>query len=82
LIIFLPQKTSKQKATSFQNGKSMIKTGNKAIDNHCLPSTLTGDVADMVDKFRQMRLKEYDEVIKMCKESGVVLSDKLLEKGK
>ncbi|XP_064633040.1 EF-hand calcium-binding domain-containing protein 12-like [Lineus longissimus] len=74
------KKSSRQKTANFQNGKSMIKTGNKAIDNHCRPSTLTGDVADMVDKFRQLRLKEYEEVNRLCKESGVVLTEKLLEK--
>lgn len=59
-----------------------ILTGNKAIDDHSMQSTLTGGMGDMVDKFRQQRLKEYFAITRLCKDNNVPLSEKLLERGK
>lgn len=61
--------------------KSMIKTGNRAVDDHCRPSTLTKETAEMVDKFRQLKLKEYNEVVRLCKENDMALNIQLFEKG-
>lgn len=57
-----------------------IMTGSVAIDNHCMPSTLMGEVGEMVDKFRQKTLREYYAVKDLCQENGVILSTKLLER--
>ncbi|XP_045164216.2 EF-hand calcium-binding domain-containing protein 12-like [Mercenaria mercenaria] len=57
-----------------------ILTGSKAIDDHCMQSTLTGDVGEMTNKFRQKRLQEYFEISKLCHDNDVVLSQQLLEK--
>ncbi|KAL3851719.1 hypothetical protein ACJMK2_015446 [Sinanodonta woodiana] len=70
------------KTTHFkQDDLEMIKIGDKAIDNHCQPSTLGGgEVGELVNKFRQQRLKEYHEVCGLCEENGVVLSRHLLNR--
>ncbi|KAK3609529.1 hypothetical protein CHS0354_007330 [Potamilus streckersoni] len=69
------------KTTHFkQDDLEMIKIGDKAIDNHCQPSTLGGEVGELVNKSRQQRLKEYHEVCQLCEENGVVLSKHLLNR--
>lgn len=57
-----------------------ILTGSKAIDDHCMQSTLDGEVGEMVNKFRQKRLQEYFEITKLCQQNDVVLSRNLLER--
>lgn len=59
----------------------IIKIGDKAIDNHCMRSTMQGETAAMVDKFRQLKLKEFYEIDKMCELQGIPLNKKLLERG-
>ncbi|XP_046561164.1 EF-hand calcium-binding domain-containing protein 12-like [Haliotis rubra] len=59
---------------------SVIKIGHKAIDNHSLVSTLGGEVGEMVNRFRQLRLKEYYDVVRMCEEKGVPLTQPVLER--
>ena len=56
--------------------------GDKAIDNHLTPSTLAGETAEQVDRFRQLRYKEYNEICRLCKENSVPLSEGLLKKGR
>ena len=61
--------------------KTMILTGDVAVDNHCQPSTLGGETAELVDRFRQLKLKEYDDICKMCKDKNVPFTEDLLKKG-
>ena len=60
---------------------STIKIGSKAIDNHCMKSTMSGEAGEMVDNFRLARLQEYYDVVELCELSNVPLSRGLLEKG-
>lgn len=39
------------------------------------------DTAELVDNFRQLRLKEYYEINNLCQYHGVQLTEKLLERG-
>lgn len=59
----------------------IIKVGDKAIDDHSMRSTLKGETAEMINKFRELKLKEYCEITKLCKLNGIVLNEKLLERG-
>ena len=59
----------------------MIKTGNKAVDNHCNPSTMSDETGELVDKFRQLKFKEYDEICQLCQQNNVPFTEKLLTKG-
>ena len=58
-----------------------LKLGDAAVDGHSAPSTLGGETANMVDKFRQLKLKEYNDIIKLCRLSNVPLTEDLLKKG-
>ncbi|CAH1783951.1 unnamed protein product, partial [Owenia fusiformis] len=58
----------------------VIKTGIKGIDDHSMPSTLEGDTASLIDEFRQLKLKEYHAITKLCQDSHIELSEQLLQK--
>lgn len=49
-----------------------------------MKSTMDSDdceTAELVDNFRQLRLKEYYEINNLCQYHGVQLTEKLLERG-
>ncbi|KAL5015165.1 hypothetical protein ScPMuIL_009435 [Solemya velum] len=58
----------------------VIKIGDTGVDNHCTASTMTGEIGEMVDRFRQLKLKEFHDIIKLCHEKNVPLSEELLER--
>ncbi|KAM4722791.1 EF-hand calcium-binding domain-containing protein 12 [Rhinophrynus dorsalis] len=60
----------------------VIRTGNMAVDSHSMPSTLGGDLemGDLVDNFRMKSLQQYHKILKLCRDYGVSLSEKLLER--
>jgi hypothetical protein len=60
---------------------AVIPSGDADIDGHCAPSTLTGDVADGVDAYRQQQLRVFMEACQLCRQRGVVLSERLLRAG-
>jgi hypothetical protein len=70
-----------QSAKKLEEGPGIIKVGDKAIDDHCMQSTLEGEMAGMVNKFRQLKLREFYDINKLCTQQGVTLSPALLEKG-
>ncbi len=61
--------------------RGLVKTGDPEVDNHLSPSTLGGETAELVDKFRQLKFKEYNDILNLCQEKKVVLSEKLLKRG-
>lgn len=79
-------KSSRQSSASSKDGKNVaggrtvIKTGDKAVDDHSTPTTLPGDIGDMVDKFRQQKLREFNDIIRLCEANDVVFSQDLLSK--
>lgn len=72
-------KTSPKKVQE-DTAPGIIKVGDRAIDNHCMKSTLQGETASMIDKYRQLKLKEYYEITRMCQVQNTPLSKKLLER--
>lgn len=46
------------------------------------PSTLGGRVGEMVDRYRKMTMKEYNDVVELCHMHGVQLSKGLLGRGR
>ena len=56
-------------------------SGDATIDGHSAPSTLGGETGAMVDKFRQLKLKEYNDIVKLCKLNNVPLTEDLLKRG-
>ena len=45
------------------------------------PSTLGGRVGEMVDRYRKMTVKEYNDVVELCHMHGVQLSKGVLGRG-
>ncbi|XP_013411229.1 uncharacterized protein LOC106174281 [Lingula anatina] len=76
----LPKTPSFKQHRQTTGKAALIKTGNKAIDDHCRPSTLEGETADMVDRFRQLKVKEYHEILRVCQKNHVPLAESLLER--
>ena len=64
-----------------QSKMAVFKTGYKPIDDHCKLSRLQGETGAMVDAFRQLKLKEYHSIMKLCEKEGVILSRNLLDTG-
>jgi len=56
-------------------------TGNKAVDDHCSPSTLGGSTGEAVNHFRQETLAEYLEIGRLCSSNGLEFSVPILQKG-
>ena len=46
------------------------------------PSTLGGRVGEMVDRYRKMTVKEYNDVVELCHMHGVQLSKGVLGRGR
>ena len=46
------------------------------------PSTLGGRVGEMVDRYRKMTVKEYNDVVELCHMHGVQLSKDVLGRGR
>lgn len=45
------------------------------------PSTLGGRVGEMVDRYRKMTMKEYNDVVELCHMHGVQISKGQLARG-
>ncbi|XP_033647564.1 EF-hand calcium-binding domain-containing protein 12-like [Asterias rubens] len=61
-------------------GVDKVRTGNTAIDSHSKRSTLSGDTAAGINKYREDRLKEYHDICLLCEKQGLDLTPKLLER--
>ena len=46
------------------------------------PSTMGGRLGEMVDRYRRMTMKEYNDVVELCQMHGVQVSKALLGRGK
>lgn len=72
---------SSSRASRTQSKMAAFKTGYKPVDDHCKPSRLEGETGAMTNSFRQLKLKEYHSVLRLCETEGVVLSQKLFDTG-
>ncbi|KAK3102250.1 hypothetical protein FSP39_009912 [Pinctada imbricata] len=76
----LSSKANRMTPKLSDDAPGIIKVGDKAIDDHCMRSTMDPEIALMVDKFRQLKLREFCEINKLCQLQGVSLSPALLER--
>eukprot|EP00058_Branchiostoma_floridae_P021064 XP_002606554.1 hypothetical protein BRAFLDRAFT_105284 [Branchiostoma floridae] len=70
----------KKRQQELEEAVRLIRTGNVAVDNHSLPSSMAGEMGAAVDRYRQQRLREYNQICRLCKEQGVALTPTLLER--
>nr|XP_060622244.1 EF-hand calcium-binding domain-containing protein 12 isoform X1 [Anolis sagrei ordinatus] len=59
----------------------MVRTGDRAVDEHCLPSTMEGEVGELVDKHRLACHLVWTQCVKLCRKYGIPISEKALKKG-
>ncbi|XP_062977491.1 EF-hand calcium-binding domain-containing protein 12 [Elgaria multicarinata webbii] len=58
----------------------MVKSGDPVVDAHCMPSTMEGEVGELVDQHRLTSHLVYTQCVKLCEKYGVPLTEKLLKK--
>ncbi|MGH0177672.1 UNVERIFIED_CONTAM: hypothetical protein FKN15_074251, partial [Acipenser sinensis] len=51
----------------------LVRTGNAAVDSHALPSTLGGEDAEAVDRFRRSCFNVYMDTVQLCQRNSVPL---------
>ncbi|XP_066469078.1 EF-hand calcium-binding domain-containing protein 12 [Tiliqua scincoides] len=58
----------------------LVRTGDRAVDGHCLPSTIEGEMGEIVDKFRLDTHLVYHRCVKICEAHGIPISEKVLKR--
>nr|XP_056702817.1 EF-hand calcium-binding domain-containing protein 12 [Euleptes europaea] len=58
----------------------VVKTGDQAVDGHCMMSTIEGDMGELVDHHRMACHLVWFQCVKLCEQYGVPLSEKLLKR--
>ncbi|XP_027719545.1 EF-hand calcium-binding domain-containing protein 12 [Vombatus ursinus] len=64
----------------FMEKRHLVRTGNKAYDDHCLPSTLPDEFGEMINVFRRATFLVYLKCVKACEAYEVPLTEKTLMK--
>lgn len=59
----------------------MVKTGDRAVDGHCLPSTIEGEMGEVIDKFRLDTHLVYHRCLQTCEALGIPITEKVLKRG-
>ncbi|KAM6106475.1 uncharacterized protein FYW35_011903 [Pterocles gutturalis] len=59
----------------------MVRSGDDPVDDHYLPSTLEGDLGELVDRYRRNAVISYLNSSKLCKERSVHITEPTLQKG-
>ncbi|NWI13135.1 EFC12 protein, partial [Crypturellus soui] len=58
----------------------LVRSGDRRVDEHCLPSTLAGDMAELTDHYRGDSFMSYLKSFDLCKEYKIHLSKAVLQK--
>lgn len=59
-----------------------VRSGNKRFDNHCLSSTLGGDMSELINLYRRDTFLVYLQCQKLCEYHSLPLTEDILIKGK
>ncbi|NXT18516.1 EFC12 protein, partial [Syrrhaptes paradoxus] len=57
-----------------------VRSGDDPVDDHCLPSTLKGDLGELVNQYRRNAVISYLNSSKLCKERSVHITETTLQK--
>lgn len=60
----------------------LVRSGNKHFDNHCLPSTIAGEMGELINLYRRDTFLVYLKCQKACQYYGLSLSEDILVNGK
>ncbi|NXJ37252.1 EFC12 protein, partial [Ciconia maguari] len=58
----------------------LVRSGDAAIDEHCLPSTVECDMGALVDQYRRDCFMTYLKSLKLCRERNSCLTELMLQK--
>ncbi|XP_037658372.1 methyl-CpG-binding domain protein 4 isoform X4 [Choloepus didactylus] len=58
----------------------LVRSGNKQFDQHCLPSTICGEMAELIDESRRETFLVYLQCWKLCESYGLPLTEDILMK--
>ncbi|KAF1590297.1 EF-hand calcium-binding domain-containing protein 12, partial [Eudyptes moseleyi] len=58
----------------------LVRSGDAAVDEHCLPSTAEGDVGALVDRYRRDCFMSRLKSLKLCREHNSCLMELVLQK--
>lgn len=59
----------------------LVKSGDAVVDGHCFPSTIQGEMGELVDQHRLACYLVYTQCLKLCEKYGVPLTEKMLKRG-
>ncbi|XP_074020516.1 uncharacterized protein [Numenius arquata] len=59
----------------------MPRSGDRPVDEHCLPSTIEADFGELVDQYRSKTAAVYMQSSKLCEERNVCITKPTLQKG-
>ncbi|XP_053155490.1 EF-hand calcium-binding domain-containing protein 12 isoform X2 [Hemicordylus capensis] len=58
----------------------MVRSGDPVVDGHCLPSTIEGEMGEVIDQYRLAVHLVYTQCVKLCEAYGVPLTERLLKR--
>ncbi|NXW39227.1 EFC12 protein, partial [Phaetusa simplex] len=76
----LREKRRKESPIERKEKCRMVRSGDRAVDEHCLPSTVETDFGELVDQYRSKTLMNYEQDSKLCEERNVHVTKSVLQK--
>ncbi|XP_077181409.1 EF-hand calcium-binding domain-containing protein 12 isoform X2 [Paroedura picta] len=58
----------------------VVKSGDPVVDSHCRPSTVKGDMGELVDQHRMACHLAWFHCVKLCERYGIPLTERLLQR--
>uniref|UniRef100_A0A7M4ES83 EF-hand calcium binding domain 12 n=1 Tax=Crocodylus porosus TaxID=8502 RepID=A0A7M4ES83_CROPO len=58
----------------------LVRCGDRAVDDHCLPSMMEGEVAESINRYRQVAHRSYVKCVKLCREQNIPVTEDTLAK--
>ncbi|XP_058024422.1 EF-hand calcium-binding domain-containing protein 12 isoform X1 [Ahaetulla prasina] len=59
----------------------LVRSGDPIVDSHCLPSSLEGEMGELVDQHRLACHYVYFQCVKLCEKYGIPISERTLKRG-
>ncbi|NWX77822.1 EFC12 protein, partial [Alca torda] len=73
-------KKNKDNPIEWKEKCRMVRSGDRPIDEHCLPSTVETDFGELVDRYRNKTMMNYMQSSKLCEERNVHVVKSMLQK--
>lgn len=60
----------------------LVRSGTKSFDDHCLPSTISGEMEELVNMTRRDNFLVYLQCWELCESYGLSLAEDILMRGR